>query len=194
MSEVDGTEATSREHSPCDQKRAWRLDRSRYPARPFLRERSIYAVAVYRFGRWNDLRPKGAPFKGLLTRAYWLLYRATEAMTGVSLPKEADFGGGLRIHHAGPVVVHPAVTAGTGTTLRHGVTLGERRPGGGTPKLGDNVEVGAYAQVLGAVGVGSHAKIGAMALVLTDVPEGALALAPKAVVHVRPTAGDGAAS
>ena len=42
--------------------------------------------------------------------------------------------------------------------------------------LGDDVEVGAYAQILGGVRVGRGAKVGAMAVVLADVPDGAVAV------------------
>jgi serine O-acetyltransferase len=41
------------------------------------------------------------------------------------------------------------------------------------PVIGDDVELGAYAQVLGGVRIGDGARIGAMTVVLTDVPAGA---------------------
>ena len=40
------------------------------------------------------------------------------------------------------------------------------------PRIGDNVEFGAYAQALGAIHIGDNAKIGAMSLVLSSVPSG----------------------
>ncbi|MHA7191224.1 serine O-acetyltransferase [Arthrobacter sp. MDT2-16] len=55
--------------------------------------------------------------------------------------------------------------------MRHGVTIGAR-DASGPPVLGDNVILGAYAQVLGAISVGSNCKIGAMAVVVKDVPSG----------------------
>ncbi len=44
------------------------------------------------------------------------------------------------------------------------------------PVLEDDVELGAYAQVLGGVRVGRGAKVGAMSVVLRDVPPGAVAV------------------
>jgi len=105
-------------------------------------------------------------------------------LTGISLPEEAKIGPGLRIHHAGPVVVHSDVVIGASCVLRHDVTLGERG-GKGAPRLGDDVDVGAYAQVLGPVQVGAGARIGALALVLHDVPAHGVAYAPVAVVVER---------
>lgn len=60
---------------------------------------------------------------------------------------------------------------GARCVLRHGVTLGARDESG-PPRLGDDVVIGAYAQILGAISVGDGAKIGAMAVVLKDVPAG----------------------
>jgi serine O-acetyltransferase len=85
-------------------------------------------------------------------------------------------GPGLRIIHLGPVVIHSGAVIGRDCTLEHGVTIGERRPGEGVPSLGDNVFLGAYAQVLGPVEVGSGARVGALTLVIDDVPAGATAV------------------
>jgi len=67
--------------------------------------------------------------------------------------------------------------------LRQGVTIGNRHPDGPVPVIGDNVELGAYAQVLGGVRIGDNARIGAMSVVLCDVPDGATAVgAPARVI------------
>jgi serine O-acetyltransferase len=51
------------------------------------------------------------------------------------------------------------------------------------PVLEDDVELGAYAQILGGVRIGRGAKVGAMSVVLCDVPAGATAVgAPARVV------------
>ena len=60
--------------------------------------------------------------------------------------------------------------------MRQGVTIGNRFDGGEVPIIEDDVEFGAYAQVLGGVRVGKGAKIGAMSVVLCDVPCGATAV------------------
>jgi serine O-acetyltransferase len=49
--------------------------------------------------------------------------------------------------------------------------------------LGDDVDLGAYAQVLGGVRLGNGCRIGAMSVVLDDVPAGATAVgAPARIV------------
>ena len=150
-------------------------DRARYPASARVREQSLWAIAVYRFGRWNDSRPAGFS-KKLCDRIYWLLFRVVETLTGVSFTKAAEIGPGLRIHHFGNIFVHSGVKIGLNCTLRQGVTIGNRHEGGGVPVLGDHVELGAYAQVLGEIRVGDGARIGALSVVLQDVPPGATAV------------------
>ena len=154
---------------------AYQADLARYPRRPFLKEQSIWAIWVYRFGRRVDARPAGV-LRSVYGTVYWPLHRIVETLTGVSLPKGAAIGPGLRIYHFGNVFVHSEVTIGANATLRQGVTIGNRVAGGPVPVLEDDVELGAYAQVLGGVRIGKGAKIGAMSVVLKDVPAGATAV------------------
>jgi serine O-acetyltransferase len=154
----------------------WNADLRRYGLRrPFLKEQSIWAVALYRWGRRLDQKPRGG-FYSLLEQLYWLAFRFVETFTGVSLPKSARIGGGLRIWHFGGIFVHPEAVIGRHCTLRQGVTIGNRYEGGAVPVIGDDVDIGAYAQILGGVRIGNGCRIGAMSLVLQDVPDGATAV------------------
>ncbi len=149
----------------------WQQDCARYPARSFWREQSLWAIALYRFGRWGDRR-RTSVGRWCCHRLYWLLYRPVETLTGIGMPKMVRIGPGLRIHHFGTIFLHKDVVLGAGCTLRQGVTIGNREEGGPVPVIGDRVEFGAYAQVLGGVSVGDGARIGAMSVVLQDVPVG----------------------
>jgi serine O-acetyltransferase len=150
-------------------------DRARYPASAWVREQSLWAIAVYRFGRWNDSRAAGFSQK-MCDRIYWFLFRIVETLTGVSFTKAVEIGPGLRIHHFGNIFVHSGVKMGANCTLRQGVTIGNRHEGGGVPVLGNDVELGAYSQVLGEIRIGDGARIGALSVVLKDVPPGATAV------------------
>jgi serine O-acetyltransferase len=163
----------------------WIADRRRYGMkRPLLQEQSAWAVWTYRFGRRVDRRAPGLA-RRLLTRCYWLLFRLAETASGVSLPKAARIGPGLRIWHFGGIFLHPDCVIGANCTLRQGVTIGNREEGGPVPVLGDDVEVGAYAQLLGGIRIGNGCKIGALAVVLCDVPDGATAVGSPARVIPR---------
>jgi serine acetyltransferase len=150
-------------------------DRRRYGPRPFLKEQSWWAVRVYRFGRRVD-RQRPGPVRWLCERWYWLAFRVIETVTGISIPKSVEVGPGLHIWHFGNIFVHANAKIGANCTLRQGVTIGSRVDGGRVPVLEDDVDLGAYAQVLGDVRVGRGAKIGAMSVVLCDVPAGATAV------------------
>ena len=147
-----------------------------------MREQSIWAVAVYRFGRWGDTR-KSAIQRWLCDRLYWMLFRVVETLTGIGFTKAVVMGPGLRIYHFGNIFIHPGVQIGSNCTLRQGVTIGNRVEGGPVPVIGNRVEFGAYAQVLGGIFVGDDAKIGAMSVVLSDVPPGATAVGVPAKIY-----------
>lgn len=164
----------------------WTADVRRYALRrPFLKEQSIWAVWVYRFGRRIERRPEGI-VKRMLNASYWMMFRAVETAVGISLPKSAIIGPGLRIWHFGGIFIHSDAVIGANCTLRQGVTIGNRHEGGPAPVICDDVEFGAYAQVLGGVRIGHGCKIGALSVVLCDVPDGATAVgAPARIVHQR---------
>ncbi len=142
---------------------------------PFFKEQSVWAIWVYRFGRRVDLQAAGYK-KKILTKIYWLLFRVVETITGISLPKSAVIGPGLRIWHFGGIFIHPDAIIGANCTLRQGVTIGNRVENGPLPVIGSNVDIGAYAQMLGGIKIGDNCKIGAMSLVISDVPDNATAV------------------
>lgn len=175
-----------------DADRDWNADLARCgDARAWRREQSLWALWVYRFGRRVDAMPEGFS-RRWRTTAYWLMFRVVETVTGISLPKDCRIGPGLRIWHFGGIFVNPATVIGANCTLRQGVTLGNRVPDGPCPVLEDGVELGAYAQVLGGVRLGAGCRVGAMAVVLQDVPPGATAVGNPARILPLPTA-DGTA-
>ena len=167
-------------------KNDWECDLARYGMRrPFLKEQSMWAVWLYRMGRRLDQRPVGIGKKSGTT-LYWLAFRLVETTTGVSLPKSATIGPGLRVWHFGNIFIHPEATIGANCTLRQGVTIGNRHVDGPVPVLGDNVEVGAYAQILGGVTIGNNCRIGAMSVVLHNMPDGSTAVgAPARIIAAR---------
>ena len=135
------------------------------------------AMAVYRFGVWRTgIRPRivRAPFSVL----YRSLFRHVRNHYGIELPYSARLGRRVIIEHQCCIVIHGNCVIGDDCIIRQGCTLGNKdldRPGD-APTLGHRVNVGAGAKILGAVKIGDGAAIGANAVVLTDVPGGALAV------------------
>lgn len=113
-----------------------------------------------------------------------LRHRFWSVVTGADIPLNSRIGYGIRMPHPNGVVVHPEARIGEECVFMQGITIGERGEGDkSVPHLGFNVEVGAGARILGGVKVGAYATIAANAVVLHDVPMGAIvAGAPARVV------------
>jgi serine O-acetyltransferase len=118
-------------------------------------------------------------FTAGLTTCSYLLYLAAKGLMRCDIAREAVIGPGLRVTHPFDVVIGPDVRMGSDVVLFNGVTLGNRLSRGcwtGMPTVGDSVLIGTGAKILGPVTIGSHARIGANAVVLVSVPEGGTAV------------------
>jgi len=136
------------------------------------------AVLGYRLTQW--LLEHHIPFLGIM------IQRLVEVWTGVSIPAETKIGPGLLILHFGGIVINSQTVIGRECTLHHGVTIGNRNSGGLSPRIGDRVMIGAGAKVLGDIQIGNDVEIGANAVVLQNVPEGAVAVGiPAHVVRIK---------
>lgn len=91
------------------------------------------------------------------------------------LPPETKIGKNVHFAYNGlGIVVHKNCVIGDEVWISHHVTLGGRE--NGFPTVGNCVYIGAGAKVMGKIRIGDGAKIGANAVVLTDVPDGATAV------------------
>jgi len=90
----------------------------------------------------------------------------------VDIHPAAKIGQGILVDHATNFVVGETARIGNNVSILHGVTLGGtgKETGDRHPKVGDGVMIGAHAQLLGNIHIGKGAKIGAGAVVVTDVP------------------------
>ena len=96
-------------------------------------------------------------------------------MTGADIPLNCQIGGGLLIPHPNGIVIHPHAQIGVNCLIFQQVTIGTRN-GDGLPQIGDHVDIGAGAKILGPVKIGAHARIGANAVIIKDVETGAVAV------------------
>lgn len=92
--------------------------------------------------------------------------------TGVEIHPGAVIGEKLFIDHGMGVVIGETTVIGDNVTLYQGVTLGGtgKESGKRHPNIGNNVMIASGARVLGPITLGEHAKVGAGAVVLKDVP------------------------
>jgi len=107
-------------------------------------------------------------------------------ITGVEIHPAAQIGSGLFIDHGMGTVIGETSVVGENVTLYHNVTLGgvSLNKGKRHPTIGEEVVIGAGAQVLGAITVGNCSRIGANAVVVKDVPTDSVVVGvPGRVVH-----------
>ncbi len=114
--------------------------------------------------------------------ARMVAYRSRR-VTGIEIHPGATLGRRLVIDHGMGVVIGETAIVGDDCLIYHGVTLGGKKPGDRQhtegrrhPQLGSDVTVGAGACILGDVVVGDGARVAASAVVVNDVPAGALAV------------------
>ncbi len=126
----------------------------------------LHALIFYRLAHWcwrNGLRVLGR-----------FISHLAKIVTGIEIHPGATIGRRFFIDHGTGVVIGETAIIGDDVTLYHGVTLGgtSLHKGKRHPTLEDGVIVGSGAQVLGPITVAKGARIGANAVVLTDVPPG----------------------
>jgi len=136
----------------------------------------FWAMVVYRFGRWRyTVRP--ALLRKILSFIYKILYKIIQIITGIELPCEVIVGKNFRIDHFGGIIINGYARFGDDCVIRHGVTVGLKKVDFPTaPKIGNKVDIGAGAKILGDITIGDNVDIGANAVVLTDVPNDSLAV------------------
>ena len=141
-----------------------------------ITRQGLWVMVVYRFGRWRyNIRPRllRMPFSFL----YKVLKLISQILTGIELPCEASLGRRFRIEHFGDIIVSGDAILGDDVIIRNGVTIGLRRTGvRGSPVIGNRVDIGAGAKILGDIVIGDDVSIGANAVVLTDVPPNSIAV------------------
>lgn len=123
---------------------------------------------------------------GLLSKLVSIL---NVVIFGLEVSPKVQIGGGLFLPHTVGTVLG-AERIGDNCTIMQGVTLGASDTDLGftastRPSIGNSVLIGAGAKVLGGVTIGDHARIGANAVVLQDVPANALAVGVPAIIKVQ---------
>ena len=145
----------------------------------------FWALLVYRFGRWRyGVRP--ALLRKLFSLLYKVLYKCIQIITGIELPCEVVLGKNFVIDHFGGIVISGYARFGDNCRIRNGVVVGLRRVDEPcAPQIGNNVDIGAGAKLLGNIRIGNNVAIGANAVVLCDVPDDHVAYGVPAKVKFR---------
>lgn len=142
----------------------------------------FHALAVHRLGVWADAQ--SGPLGVLANVAYRLLFGFVRNLYSIELPRGTKVGRRLWLPHPAGIVVTHKAEIGDDCLILQNVTIGlgghrgRKRPPPNAPRIGNGVEIGAGAVLMGGITVGDNARIGPNAVVLTDVPAGGTAFAP----------------
>ncbi len=108
---------------------------------------------------------------------YLLFYKYfTQFFFTIELPYQTIIGEGFTVFHGLALVVHENTVIGSNCILRQSTTIGNAKPGGKCPVIGNNVEVGCNVCIIGDIVIGDNVKIGAGAVVTKNIPPDSVAI------------------
>ena len=145
----------------------------------------FWALVVYRFGRWRyGVRP--VLLRKLMSALYKVAFKLVQIVTGIELPCEATVGRNFVIDHFGAIVISGYTRFGDNCRIRNGVCIGLAHADDPcAPVIGNNVDIGAGAKLLGRITIGDNVLIGANAVVTRDVPSNSTVIGCPAVIRPR---------
>lgn len=133
----------------------------------------FWVLFWHRMGNARMDLPK--PLRVPATLIYRIMFRWVSRSTGIYLPYTVRVGRRLRLEHFGGMIL-VAQSIGNDVTIRQNTTFGIARLDAlqDRPVIGNRVEIGAGAVILGSVLVDDDAVVGANAVVRRDVPKGSV--------------------
>ena len=124
----------------------------------------VKALAAHRVSHflWNH----GFKLLARMHSQFWRFWTQIEIHPG------ATIASGVFIDHGAGLVIGETAIVEKGVMLYHGVTLGRtgKDVGKRHPTVREGALVSAHAQVIGPIEIGAKAKVGAGAVVVSDVP------------------------
>jgi putative colanic acid biosynthesis acetyltransferase WcaB len=101
-------------------------------------------------------------------------------LLGVEIRAQTRIGPRLQLWHPRAIVIHERAVLGADCTVRQSTTIGNKTgpdgAAGAAPVIGDRVDIGSNAVIIGPITIGDGAKIGAGSVVVKDVLPGATAV------------------
>lgn len=134
----------------------------------FLLYPCVHSLISHRIAHWFYIKKRY-----FIAR---LISQISRFFTGIEIHPGAVIGKGFFIDHGNGVVIGETSVIGDNVMIYHQVTLGGTGNEKGAkrhPTVGDNCIIGSGAKLLGNINIGKNSKIGANAVILTDVPENA---------------------
>ncbi len=146
------------------------------------------ALVVQRFGAWR-LTLRRRLIRAPMSVLYRFAFRYVRNHYGIEIHATSKIGRRLLIAHQSGIVIHRNTTIGDDCLIRQNVTMGavSHDRTWEAPTLGNHVQVGAGALLLGKITIGDHTRIGPNTVVMTDVPANSTVFVnPPRIVQLKP--------
>lgn len=130
-------------------------------------------------------------------RVKYLLYRSflykLNLKYGLEISNEAKIGKGFKIDHRGAIVINPNVIIGKNVNVTSGVLIGQQNRGSkkGSPRIGNNVWIGANSSIVGKISIGNNVLIAPGAFINFDVPDNSIVIGNPGLVKESSSATSG---
>lgn len=136
-------------------------------------EWSKLAMFIYRFGRFIHYHSRKSLRKKFWVRVYrYYFIKYMLGRLGLNIYYTVPIGFGTKIYHPFGIVINAKAKIGKNTKIRQGTTIGNRGNNkGGSPVIGDNVDIGSNSVIIGEIKIGNNSKIGAGSVVVKSFPE-----------------------
>ncbi len=152
-----------------------------------LMHQGFLMLLVHRFGNWRmDVRPRLLRIP--LTLIYRVLNKLTQFVFGMKLDYTVKVGRRVKLEHFGGMILG-ARAIGDDVILRQNTTLGIRSTADvrAKPVLGNRVDVGAGAVIVGNITIGDNSIIGANTVVFSNIPANSVVMGvPGKIIGTNP--------
>ncbi|HMJ06008.1 MAG TPA: serine O-acetyltransferase [Chthoniobacterales bacterium] len=140
-------------------------------------------------GAFQYHRARNGPWHKGMRRIARVRHMFWSIVTQSDIGLEARLGRGLMLPHPNGIVIHEDARIGDDCMIMQQVTVG-MIDDGEVPTIGNRVYIGAGAKIIGKVLIGDGARIGANAVVMSDVPPNCTAVGVPARIIKRSVARD----
>lgn len=136
-------------------------------------------VSFYRFAHIASVARKENWLHNFWAVPVLIIYRLTnEFIMGYEIPAATKIGKNFFIDHGYAIVINKHTVIGNFFRIKHGVTIGCKTlpdgTQGGSPIIGNHVDIGAGAKIIGEITIGNNVTIGAGAIVTRDIPNNSI--------------------
>lgn len=123
-------------------------------------------ILIYRFGNFTYFRVHIPIIRQILYLIYrWLDLVFLKLFLNCDIPGSTKIGPGFKIFHPYGIIINTAAIIGKDFLIRGETTIGNKGTSDDCPVIGNYVEVGMGARIIGGITISDNTKIGANAVV-----------------------------